>query len=154
MSRQFATSSDVLTVIERAVEILSNEPAVLQISGSYVIVGDIHGNLDALIRLFNEFGYPDSRRFIFLGDYVDRGPKSNEVIILLYALKVLFPHNLILLRGNHESGLMTDVYGFRQECLLRFLPRVYSSFVDSFLKLPVCAVVNGHILCVHGGFTV
>jgi diadenosine tetraphosphatase ApaH/serine/threonine PP2A family protein phosphatase len=150
-SPQFATSSDVLTVIEQAVEVFSSEPAVLQVSGSYVVVGDIHGNLDTVIRIFNEFGYPDSRRFIFLGDYVDRGPNSCEVVILLYAFKVLFPRNLLLLRGNHEFGFMNEIYGFRQECFLRFLPRVYSSFIDSFSKLPVCAVVNGRIFCVHGG---
>jgi diadenosine tetraphosphatase ApaH/serine/threonine PP2A family protein phosphatase len=48
---------------------------------------------------------------------------------------------------------MTDSYGFRQECLSRFLPRVYSSIIESFSKLPVAAVINSRLFCVHGGLT-
>jgi diadenosine tetraphosphatase ApaH/serine/threonine PP2A family protein phosphatase len=152
-SNQFATSAEVLTVIEKAVTIFSQEGAVLKVSRSFVVVGDLHGNIYTLVRIFEEFGYPDSRCFIFLGDYVDRGTNSCEVIVLLYVLKILFPNQLFLLRGNHEFGFMTDSYGFRQECLLRFLPRVYSSLIDSFSKLPVAAIINDRIFCVHGGIT-
>jgi hypothetical protein len=98
-STQFATSAKVLTVIEKAVEVCSQEGAVLKVSGSFVVVGDLHGNIYTLVRIFEEFGYPDSHFFIFLGDYVDHGTNSCEIIILLYALKIVFPNQIFLLRG-------------------------------------------------------
>jgi protein phosphatase len=140
-------------VISQAVSVFAHENAVLTISGSVVVVGDIHGNLSTLVRLFTELGYPDARRFVFLGDYIDRGAHSCEVLIFLYALKVLFPTQLFLLRGNHELRGMTESYGFQRECLARFIPRVYSSIVDSFSFLPIGAIINDRFFCVHGGLT-
>jgi hypothetical protein len=55
---------------------------------SFIIVGDIHGNLDTLVRIFDDFGYPDSRCFIFFGDYVDRDCQSCEIILFLDVLKI------------------------------------------------------------------
>jgi diadenosine tetraphosphatase ApaH/serine/threonine PP2A family protein phosphatase len=143
----------VLDLIRLMSDLLTQERAVLTLYGSFIVVGDIHGNLGTLVRIFDELGYPDSRRFLFLGDYIDRGPHSCEVLLLLYALKVLFPDHIFLLRGNHEIGAMSVTYGFRQECLSRFLPRVYSAFLDSFCRLPVAATINDRFFCVHGGLT-
>jgi diadenosine tetraphosphatase ApaH/serine/threonine PP2A family protein phosphatase len=142
-----------LNVVSQAVSVLQREGAVLDVSGSVVVVGDIHGNLATLVRIFDEFGYPDSVCFVFLGDYIDRGPHSCEVLIFLYSLKILFPQNVILLRGNHEVGDTRDSCGFRRECLARFLPRVYSSIVESFSYLPIAVIINKRVFCVHGGLT-
>jgi hypothetical protein len=120
-SNQFAPSPDVLKIIEKAVEVLTKEDAVLKLSGSFVIVGDIHGNLDALIRIFDDFGYPNSCRFVFLGDYVDRGCQSCEVIILLYVLKILFPNNIFLLRGSRCVTAWTSTAGYPNSCRFVFL---------------------------------
>jgi diadenosine tetraphosphatase ApaH/serine/threonine PP2A family protein phosphatase len=151
-SSQFATSTEVLSVVCETIEILKKEEAVLKVSSSnVVVVGDLHGNLHTLVRIFNELGFPDSRSFVFLGDYIDRGSHSCEVLLLLYSLKILFPKQVILLRGNHEFKAMSECYDFRRECLMRFLPRVYSSIIDSFSYFPVAAIINDRIFCVHGG---
>jgi diadenosine tetraphosphatase ApaH/serine/threonine PP2A family protein phosphatase len=148
---QFATSTEVMNVVCRTVEVLETEPSVVKLTGKVIVVGDIHGDLKSLVRIFDTLGYPDSRRFVFLGDYIDRGHYSCEVLILLYSLKILYPTNLYLLRGNHEIDFMTEHYGFRRECLSRFLPNVYSRIVDSFCHFPVCGIINNRIICVHGG---
>jgi protein phosphatase len=148
---QFATSAEVSSVICQAISIFNAEPAVLQITGSVTIVGDLHGNLKSLVRIFEELGYPDSRHFVFLGDYIDRGPHSCEVLIFLYSLKIIYPKHIFLLRGNHEICQKTEQSIFRRECLTRFVSHIYSLLIDSFSSLPICAVINDGIFCVHGG---
>jgi diadenosine tetraphosphatase ApaH/serine/threonine PP2A family protein phosphatase len=152
-SRRFATFVQVTSVISQVVEILSAETALLVLSGEFTIVGDIHGDILSLIQTFQELGWPDARCYVFLGDYVNRGDCSCEVLVLLYCLKILFPRSIFLLRGNHEFEEMTDHYRFRDECIARFQRRLYFQFVKTFQALPIAAILNDNILCVHGGIT-
>ena len=59
--------------------IFDNEPAVLRITGSTTIVGDIHGNLDSLDMILEEWQKSDTINILFLGDYVDRGSGRRRV---------------------------------------------------------------------------
>ena len=92
---------------------------------------------------------------LFLGDYVDRGPYSVEVVIFLYALKINYPHEVTLLRGNHESRAMTEHFTFREEVLEKYDgdESIYDMFMESFDSMPIAAVVNGDYLCMHGGLS-
>jgi diadenosine tetraphosphatase ApaH/serine/threonine PP2A family protein phosphatase len=132
---------------------LQCDPIVLRLDGDYCVVGDIHGNFDDLLRIFESMGYPPDTSYVFLGDYVDRGRYSIEVLLLLYGLKVLFPGSLYLLRGNHETGSMTSFYGFETECRRRLNRDVYSIFLNTFQYLPLACVVNSATFCVHGGIS-
>jgi diadenosine tetraphosphatase ApaH/serine/threonine PP2A family protein phosphatase len=117
-----------------------------------VLVGDIHGNLESLLQIFSRHGWPPSTFYVFLGDYVDRGINSCEVILLLLSLKLLYPEHLLLLRGNHESPSMARSYGFATECTEKYSPLLFWDIMDCFGALPIAAVVNGN-LCVHGGIS-
>jgi serine/threonine-protein phosphatase 2B catalytic subunit len=92
---------------------------------------------------------------LFLGDYVDRGSYSIEVCIFLYSLKINYPNEIIMLRGNHESRAMTEHFTFREEVLRKYDgdEEVYEMFIESFESMPIAADVNGDYLCMHGGIS-
>ena len=115
--------------------------------------GDIHGQYSDLLRLFEYGGFPPNANYLFLGDYVDRGKQSLETICLLLAYKIKYPGNFFLLRGNHECASINRIYGFYDECKRRFNVRVWKVFTDCFNCLPVAALIDDKILCMHGGLS-
>lgn len=90
---------------------------------------------------------------MFLGDYVDRGKQSLEVVCLLFAYKIKYPENFFLLRGNHECAGINRIYGFYDECRRRFSVKMWKAFCNTFNCLPCTAVVDDKIICMHGGLS-
>ncbi|SCO65028.1 serine/threonine protein phosphatase 2B catalytic subunit A, putative [Plasmodium vivax] len=144
---------DCLDIIKRVIDIVSNEPNLLRLQDPITIVGDIHGQYYDFLKLLEVGGNPDNTQFLFLGDYVDRGSFSIEVLLLLYALKINFPHKIWLIRGNHECRQMTSFFNFRDECEYKYDMVVYYAFMESFDTIPLSAVINGKFLAVHGGLS-
>lgn len=105
------------------------------------------------MKLFDSGGFPPTVNYLFLGDYVDRGKQSLETICLLLAYKIRYPENFNLLRGNHEDEKINRVYGFYDECKRRFNTRLWRIFTDCFNCLPVAALIDEKILCMHGGLS-
>lgn len=147
------TYDDFYWVCKEIKPVLLNEPSVLELDPPIKICGDIHGQYHDLLRVFDTGGFVPQNRFLFLGDYVDRGENSVEVITLLFALKLLYPNNIYLLRGNHESPEMTEGFGFYKECLEKLTEDLYLTFMDIFDCLPIAAIVGKEIFCVHGGLS-
>ncbi|KAK1263203.1 hypothetical protein QJS04_geneDACA009371 [Acorus gramineus] len=123
----FLDCNEVADLCDSAERIFSSEPSVLQIKAPVKIFGDLHGQFGDLMRLFDEYGSPSTAGdisyidYLFLGDYVDRGQHSLETITLLLALKVEYPHNVHLIRGNHEAADINALFGFRIECIERMI---------------------------------
>ncbi|KAL0387404.1 UNVERIFIED_CONTAM: Serine/threonine-protein phosphatase PP1 isozyme 9 [Sesamum radiatum] len=134
-------------------QIFLSQPNLLQLRAPIRICGDIHGQYQDLLRLFEYGGYPPSANYLFLGDYVDRGKQSLETICLLLAYKIRYPDKVFLLRGNHEDAKINRVYGFYDECKRRFNVRLWKIFTDCFNCLPVSALIDEKILCMHGGLS-
>ncbi|VDM81711.1 unnamed protein product [Strongylus vulgaris] len=84
------------------------------------VVGDIHAQFQDMNRLFDLIGRVPQEKFLFLGDYVDRGPQGVEVVILLFALKLRYRDRIFLLRGNHETPAVNKIYGFYNECVMKY----------------------------------
>ena len=119
----------------------------------YLKLGDIHGQYYDLLRLFEYGGYPPESNYLFLGDYVDRGKQSLETICLLLAYKIKYSENFFILRGNHECASINKMYGFYDECKRRYTVKLWKVFIDCFNTLPVAAIIDDKILCMHGGLS-
>lgn len=134
--------------------IFESESMLIRVQAPIKVCGDIHGQFYDLLRLFETCEYPPRSRYLFLGDYVDRGPQSVETLCLLFALKIKYPRGVFMLRGNHESELINKVYGFREELKERFgKTKMHKHFVSVFNVMPVAAVIENSIFCCHGGLS-
>ncbi|KAL1561745.1 protein-serine/threonine phosphatase [Salvia divinorum] len=134
-------------------EIFLHQPNLLELEAPIKICGDIHGQYSDLLRLFEYGGSPPESNYLFLGDYVDRGKQSLETICLMFAYKIKYPEKFFLLRGNHECASVNRIYGFYDECKRRFNVKLWKVFTDCFNCLPAAALIDGKILCMHGGLS-
>ena len=140
-------------VIDKAYGILEKEESLLKISAPLYICGDIHGQYYDLLRVFDILKYPPQSTFLFLGDYVDRGKQSLECLLLLLCLKIKYPDKIFLLRGNHECEALNKMYGFFDECKRRLSIKCFKKIITLFNIMPISALINENILCMHGGLS-
>lgn len=148
------TIEDAKSMLNLAAEVLGKEDNTIQLRTPITVCGDIHGQFYDLLELFSVGGRPPEQNFIFLGDYVDRGFYSTETLFLLLGLKIRYPRKIYLLRGNHESQQVTEDYGFYDEVTRKYNdPIIYNKCLEVFCNLPIAAVIDDKIFCVHGGLS-
>ncbi|KAG1441579.1 hypothetical protein G6F56_011415 [Rhizopus delemar] len=136
--KQLLAECVIKEICEKTKELLIKESNVVHIKAPVTVVGDIHGQYYDLIEIFRIGGYCPDTNYLFLGDYVDRGLYSVETISLLICLKLRYPDRVQLVRGNHESRAVTQVWKY---------------FTDMFDFLTLSVVIDNSIFCVHGGLS-
>lgn len=151
---EFLPEPDLRRLCELVKEILMEESNIQPVRTPVTICGDIHGQFYDLMELFRVGGQLPDTNYIFMGDFVDRGYFSLETFTLLMCLKAKYPDRITLLRGNHESRQITQVYGFYDECQTKYgNANVWKYCCQVFDFLTLAAIVDGKVLCVHGGLS-
>jgi protein phosphatase len=131
---------------------MSASTALVNVPAPCIIVGDLHGNFHDMMRVFTTVKEPFAQRYLFLGDYVDRGDYSLDILVLLFCLYCLYPGQFTLLRGNHEFPVVNEWHGFRAEVMERYGDDALWRMANAiFQYMPLAALVSGRCLCVHGG---
>uniref|UniRef100_A0A0N4Z7B6 Serine/threonine-protein phosphatase n=1 Tax=Parastrongyloides trichosuri TaxID=131310 RepID=A0A0N4Z7B6_PARTI len=149
---------EVEFILSKMVDVFKSLNTLIEVKSPIVVCGDIHGQYGDLIKILKKFGSPIKTKYIFLGDYVDRGCNSMEVINFLFLLKLKYPNSIHLLRGNHELAHINKVYGFTDELLDRFGDPVIaedmvSRYNEIFSYMPLAGCISKKILCMHGGIS-
>ncbi|KAK6108423.1 Calcineurin-like phosphoesterase family protein [Brugia pahangi] len=152
------TLSEVREVCLRCRETFRMESTLLRIDPPIYILGDIHGQFPDLVKIISKIGTPPRKRYLFMGDYVDRGQWSLETVSLLMAYKVRYPKHLYMLRGNHETRAVNRIYGFFEECIQRFPNKnagtqLWTLYQHTFNCMPFAALIGERIFAAHGGIS-
>lgn len=153
-NKKLVNESVLKLLCQKVAEIFEKEENLVRLRAPITVCGDIHGQFEDLLELFEIGGEIPETNYLFLGDIVDRGFKSVETLIYLLTLKVLYPRRIFIIRGNHESRQTTQVYGFYDECVRKYGSlNVWRACVEVFDMLPLAALIEEKVLCVHGGIS-
>lgn len=135
--------------------------AYLPSEGWAIFVGDLHGDYETLETIIKQMyflqsmGNAKDKHLIFLGDYGDRGKQSIETINAIVKLKISFPDNVILLKGNHEEKWIGNSFNTRTDLLEQYGEKkgniVFDLYYSAMNKIPVMALSAKGIVAVHGG---
>jgi serine/threonine-protein phosphatase PP1 catalytic subunit len=145
--------AQAVTLIDSAAALFKLDEMCRKVKAPVCVIGDLHGQFEDLISMMSNGGMPPRTSYVFLGDYIDRGRRSLDTILLLFALKILYPDYITLLRGNHEEASICRVYGFYDECKRVYNARLWKRFCGAFDWLPIAALVDDAVLCIHGGIS-
>jgi len=148
------SETELKKLCDKVKEILMEESNVQPVHSPVIVCGDVHGQFYDLMELFKNGGEVPTKNYIFMGDFVDRGHHSVETLQLLLCYKARYPQCITLLRGNHESRQVTQVYGFYEECFRKYgSANAWKYCTEVFDYLSLACLIDGTVLCVHGGLS-
>jgi predicted phosphodiesterase len=145
------------SLLDGVINTLRKEPPIIRVKAvKAIVVGDLHGDLNTFAKIMSAYN-PKEYTYVFMGDYIDRGSKSTELLAMMLSTKYAFPNSFIMLRGDHESQL----YGISpQQFPYEFMDKMGNMdllkkiYGELFTELPMAAVLNDKYFIVHGGIPV
>ncbi|KAI5533175.1 phosphoprotein phosphatase protein [Trichomonas vaginalis G3] len=140
---------DIVQLCSEVKDILRIQPAVIQRKPGVIIVGDLHGNFLNFLQIFAIHGLPPNQNYIFLGNYINYGEFSLEVVIYLFSLYYLFPSNISLLRGSTEFYPSKGPRSLSSNIDTTYGPNsiLKSVFLETFTYLPIACLIGNSVLC-------
>jgi len=153
----------VKKVLRDAYKLLKTSKNLVRVAtplrGRVHVVGDLHGQLPDLLHILDDAGLPsETNKYVFNGDFVDRGPCSIEIIMILFSSLLAWPGVVHLNRGNHEDHQICcqpppphGCGGFQKECKTKYDDLTFSMVVEVFRYLPIVHAIDGKVLVIHGG---
>ncbi|XP_058049082.1 serine/threonine-protein phosphatase with EF-hands 2 [Ahaetulla prasina] len=151
----------VLKLFHEVEQHLSQLPNINRISTCYseeiTVCGDLHGQIFDLFHIFYKNGLPSPQKlYVFNGDFVDRGPHSIEILIIIFIFLLIYPKEVHLNRGNHEDYMINFRYGFTKEVTRKYKDhahRLLSVIKNVFSSIPLATVIDRKVFIVHGGIS-
>ena len=156
----------ITNLINEALTQLKASSPLIKLRSPVKIFGSINGQYNDLMRYFTLFGRPSELKgdiecvdYLFLGNFTNRGAFSLETICLLLALKIKYNGHFHLLRGNQEDLEISKLYGLADECKEKLKEdinqptSIFQRLCALFEYLPLAAVINNQIICVHSGIS-
>lgn len=144
---------DLISLLNDTYQILANEPNIVNIDGNVTIVTCIRGNFQSLLHVLKTAGHATKTRYLFLGGYIGREQLSLQCLLLVLALKELYPHQVTVLQGREQNFF--DY--FSMELQAKYTPleaqQIMVGVSDVCAAMPIAAVLNEKILCLHGGLS-
>lgn len=131
--------------------LFQEEPILMHLSGDFQIIGDLFGDIFALLQIISINGPPNNFSYIFLGNIIHGTTFSYETLTFLYLLKAVNPHNIYILRGNMEFESSCKQHQLDFHFSKKCDETIYSLFINSFSYLPLAAILNDKYICLHGG---
>ena len=157
---KLTSREEILQIMAVTQDLVLQDAMLVEVLAPVRVYGDIHGQMPDLLHFFHTYGMPNTNpgdielvNYVFIGDFVDRGSYSLEVLATLFCLKLRFPTRVFLIRGNHEDSEVNQFFGFQLECRSRLVDgdEIWKAANTVFDNLPVAALIEGAIFCVHGG---
>ena len=152
-ARAGITADEARQILDQVTEVFKKEPSLLELSAPITVCGDICGQVDDLIRIFNQEGYPPETQYLFLGNYVDKSYHSLETVCLLFCYKIKYPKRVFLLRGANEcaTSLHANRIGDYISAACGDRSRLLQALEECFKWLPFAATIGERIFCAHSG---
>jgi len=155
---ELLSTQEFNSIFSKAKEILEQRKNIAILKTPLIICGCINAHFEELKEIFTTCGSISENKYLFLGDYVGRGWNSLSTILLLILYLIKYPNNLTLLRGNHDSRTLSQMYGLYSECLEKIKPKeeaqeIYNKINEIFDLFQLAAVVDNKFFCVHGGLS-
>ena len=149
------TADEIRQILAQVTEVFKKEPTLLELPAPITVCGAIRGHVHDLIRIFDKTGHPPETRYLFLGDYVNNGPRSVETICLLFCYKIKYPDRVFMLRGYCECKYAMRLKGCYDEIVANYdadEPQgLFTALSNTCHWLPFAAIVGEKVFCVHGG---
>ncbi|KAM0673802.1 hypothetical protein GVAV_002640 [Gurleya vavrai] len=158
---------DLLEILKFSYELLSNLDNInfIDTEKDVLVFGDTHGNFFDTFGVFHKieginfnfqvgFEFDKNKIFIFNGDFIDRGKYSIENYTFLLILKILYPENIFLNRGNHEFDNLCRKGEFYEQINLLYQEEaetLFDAFLKTFTVLSLATIINQKVFVVHGG---